>query len=47
VTPKADELAQHVTDAVKPALALLAQKLGFCAKSTFVLSIIICFKFKV
>ena len=31
VTPKADELAQHVTDAVMPALALLAQKLGACA----------------
>ncbi len=30
VSPKADELAQHVTEAVKPALALLAEKLGAC-----------------
>jgi glutamyl-tRNA synthetase len=30
VTPKADEKAQHVTDAVKPALAMLAQKLAAC-----------------
>ncbi len=28
VTPKADELAQHVTDAVRPALALLSQRLA-------------------
>ncbi len=28
VTPKADELAQHVTDAVRPAIALLAERLG-------------------
>ena len=27
VTPKADELAQHVTDAVRPAIALLAERL--------------------
>ena len=31
VTPKAEELAQHVTDAVKPALALLSSKLHACA----------------
>ena len=31
VTPKAEELAQHVTDAVKPALALLSSKLYACA----------------
>ncbi len=30
VTPKADEKAQHVTDAVKPALALLVEKLSDC-----------------
>jgi glutamyl-tRNA synthetase len=30
VTPKADEKAQHVTDAVKPALAMLVQKLAAC-----------------
>jgi len=30
VTPKADEKAQHVTDAVKPALAMLVEKLGAC-----------------
>ena len=30
VTPKADEKAQHVTDAVKPALALLVEKLSVC-----------------
>jgi len=28
VTPKAEDLAQHVTDAVKPAIAALAQKLS-------------------
>lgn len=31
VTPKAEELAQHVTDAVRPALAGLAQRLAACA----------------
>ncbi len=31
VSPKSDELAQHVTEAVKPALALLSQKLAACA----------------
>jgi glutamyl-tRNA synthetase len=31
VLPKADEKAQHVTDAVKPALASLVDKLGLCA----------------
>ena len=31
VTPQVDEKAQHVTDGVKPALALLAQKLASCA----------------
>ena len=31
VTPNPDELAQHVTDAVRPALALLAEKLTTCA----------------
>ncbi len=30
VTPKADEKAQHVTDAVKPALAMLVEKLAAC-----------------
>ena len=31
VTPNAAELQQHVTDAVRPALALLAEKLATCA----------------
>ena len=31
VTPNADELAQHVTDAVKPAIQALATQLGDCA----------------
>jgi len=31
VTPKPEELAQHVTEAVKPALAQLSQKLATCA----------------
>jgi len=31
VTPHADEMAQHVTDAIKPSLALLARKLASCA----------------
>ena len=31
VAPKAEELAQHVTEAVKPALAQLAEKLSACA----------------
>jgi len=31
VTPKAEELAQHVTDAVKPVLAQLVEKLSACA----------------
>ena len=31
VTPQVDEKAQHVTEGVKPALALLAQKLASCA----------------
>jgi glutamyl-tRNA synthetase len=31
VQPKADEKAQHVTDAVKPALQLLVEKLSACA----------------
>ncbi|WP_310644208.1 glutamate--tRNA ligase [Limnohabitans sp.] len=31
VTPKAEDLAQHVTAAVEPALALLAEKLASCA----------------
>jgi glutamyl-tRNA synthetase len=30
VTPNPDELALHVTDAIKPALAMLAQKLSVC-----------------
>jgi len=30
VFPKADEKSQHVTDAIKPALALLVQKLATC-----------------
>jgi glutamyl-tRNA synthetase len=31
VTPDVGELAQHVTDAIRPALALLADKLSVCA----------------
>jgi glutamyl-tRNA synthetase len=31
ITPDASELAQHVTDAVRPAVAMLAEKLGTCA----------------
>ena len=31
VTPKADELAQHVTDAVRPAITLLAERLATVA----------------
>ena len=31
ITPDAAELAQHVTDAVRPALAMLADKLATCA----------------
>ena len=31
VTPKAEELAQHVTPAIQPALALLREKLAGCA----------------
>lgn len=31
VTPNAEEQAQHVTDAVRPAVALLAEKLATCA----------------
>ncbi|GAB4218378.1 MAG: glutamate--tRNA ligase [Rhodoferax sp.] len=31
VNPSADDLAQHLSDAVRPALALLAQKLADCA----------------
>jgi len=31
VKPNADELAQHVTDAVRPALIMLAEKLSACA----------------
>jgi glutamyl-tRNA synthetase len=31
ITPNADELAQHVTDAVKPVLNLLVEKLTACA----------------
>nr|WP_315191602.1 glutamate--tRNA ligase [uncultured Albidiferax sp.] len=31
VTPKAEELAQHVTPAIQPALALLREKLADCA----------------
>jgi len=30
VFPKADEKSQHVTDTIKPALALLVQKLATC-----------------
>jgi glutamyl-tRNA synthetase len=41
VSPKADEKALHVTDAVKPALALLVEKLSTCAwdKMSFALVI--------
>jgi glutamyl-tRNA synthetase len=31
ITPNADELAQHVTDAVKPVLSLLVEKLTACS----------------
>jgi len=31
ITPNADEVAQHVTDAIRPALALLVEKLLTCA----------------
>ena len=31
IAPNADELRQHVTDSIKPALAVLAQKLSVCA----------------
>jgi glutamyl-tRNA synthetase len=31
VVPNADEKAQHVTEAVKPALVMLAEKLAVCA----------------
>jgi glutamyl-tRNA synthetase len=31
VTPDAAELAQHVTDAVRPAIVMLAEKLATCA----------------
>jgi glutamyl-tRNA synthetase len=30
ITPNAEEMAQHVTEAVKPVLALLVEKLGAC-----------------
>jgi len=30
ISPNADEVAQHVTDAIRPALALLAEKLSVC-----------------
>jgi glutamyl-tRNA synthetase len=30
ITPNADELAQHVTEAIKPVLSLLAEKLSTC-----------------
>ena len=31
IVPNADELTQHVTDAVRPALNLLAEKLSVCS----------------
>ena len=31
ITPNADEVVQHVTDAIKPALALLVDKLAVCS----------------
>lgn len=31
ITPNAEEVAQHVTQAIKPALALLVEKLSLCA----------------
>ena len=31
IAPNADELRQHVTDSIKPAIAVLAQKLSVCA----------------
>ena len=41
VSPKADEKAQHVTDAVKPALALLLEKLSTCAWDKMSIALVI------
>ncbi|MEI6551476.1 MAG: glutamate--tRNA ligase [Betaproteobacteria bacterium] len=41
VSPKADEKAQHVTDAVKPALALLVEKLSTCAWDKMSIALVI------
>ncbi len=41
VTPKSEELAQHITDVIRPVLALLAEKLAACVwdKSTIAAAI--------
>ena len=41
VAPKADEKALHVTDAVKPALALLVEKLSTCAWDKMSIALVI------
>jgi glutamyl-tRNA synthetase len=41
VSPKADEKAQHVTDGVKPALALLVEKLSTCAWDKMSIALVI------
>jgi glutamyl-tRNA synthetase len=41
VSPKADEKALHVTDAVKPALALLVEKLSTCAWDKMSIALVI------
>ena len=41
VSPKADEKALHVTDAVKPALALLVEKLSTCAWDKISIALVI------
>jgi glutamyl-tRNA synthetase len=41
VTPKADEKAQHVTEAVKPALALLLEKLSTCEWDKAAISVVL------
>jgi len=41
VSPKADEKAQHVTDAIKPALALLVEKLSACAWDKLSIALVI------
>ena len=41
VNPKADEKAQHVTEAVKPALALLLEKLSTCEWDKAAISVVL------